>query len=100
MDAMPDFTRQRLLRYYLQKLNDPFSLKYLLEATVIQAPAVTVLDLSKNALVSSGSLCLTYTSSHNVFLVHPLGLKLNILISADIPSCAQGGVSELDSLNM
>lgn len=97
---MPIFTTQRVLHYYLQKLSDPLSLKYHLEAIVIQVPAITVLDLSKNTLLSSGSLYLTCTSSHNVFLFCPLGLKLNILISADIPSCAQGGVSELDSLKM
>lgn len=100
---MPIFTRQRLLHYYLQKLKNPLPLKYLLEAIVIHVIVITILDLSKQhsgLSVSSGYLCLAYTSSYNVFLVCPPALRLNILISADIPSSAQGGGSDLHSLNM
>lgn len=47
-----------------------------------------MLDLSKEYCSVSASvvaLCFTSTSSHNVFLVLPPALRLNILISANIP---------------
>lgn len=47
-----------------------------------------MLELSKeycSVSVSIVALCFTYTSSHNVFLVLPPALRLNILISANIP---------------
>lgn len=103
IDAVPVFIRQKLLHYYLQKLKKPLPLKYVLEAIVIQIRVTTILDLSKQysgLLVSSGYLCFTYTSSYNIFLVRPPALRLNILISVQIPPGAQGSSLDLHSLNM